>query len=105
MYLINEKDHKTLTRVKKISMMWVMLDKLSKLYPKFADTLDWYDAHIVLADFCVPEELRNSNDQERLDLYYINAVSRRLRVSFDDVVQGKLNVFIHSPELKESIPL
>lgn len=73
-------------RILKMWMLGMMLAKLSKLYPKFADKCRWEDANLLLAEFCLPEEERNVVNTQ--DLYYISAIANELHIPFHEVFQG-----------------
>lgn len=82
-------------RIEKMTALAIMLDKLSELYPKFADKVYWEDAHELLAEFWLPEEERGV--VEKMDRYYITVVADHLRIPFDEVFQG----FSRASQLKE----
>lgn len=73
-------------RVVKLWMLGVMLSKLHELYPEFANQVTWEDAHVLLAEFCVPEEFRNVVPQQ--DWYYISRVSHELAIPIAQVYEG-----------------
>lgn len=88
-------------------MLAAMLDKLHKLYPQFADRVTWEDAHILLADFCVPEEFRNVQNNYLPDEYYMSRIAYALKLDYITLLEAfyaynydKLN----SSKLKESQP-
>ena len=84
-----------------------MLDKLGELYPLFSNTVAWEDAHILLADFCVPEELRNQVDMNHplKDRYYQGLVADRLGIDFVEVYEAFHNyTYGHSSKSQESQP-
>lgn len=75
-------------RLIKLTMLAVMLHKLSKLYPEFSYEISWEEAHVLLADFCVPEEYRNDISEEYTDTYYHALIAQSLKISQCDVQLG-----------------
>lgn len=73
-------------RLVKLWMLATALMKLEKLYPEFANTVGWEDAHNLLADFLVPEEFRNVVADQ--DWYYIAKIAHELNIPFSEVYQG-----------------
>jgi hypothetical protein len=75
-------------RVTKIAMLAIMLEKLNKLYPQFAEVTTWEEAHRLLADFCLPEELKHILVDEYNDVYYHDLIARHLGIPIRDVTRG-----------------
>lgn len=75
-------------RVLKMWMLGVMLQKLSKLYPHFANSVYWHDANILLAEFCLPEEERNVVDKSGFDEFYVQAIALHLNIPYHEVLEG-----------------
>lgn len=75
-------------RVIKMWMLGVMLQKLQKLYPQFADTVYWIEANKLLAEFCLPEEERGLEDEPVPDTFYVQTVATHLGIPYHEVFQG-----------------
>lgn len=75
-------------RIEKMTMLAVMLAKLSRLYPEYAYTCTWERAHILLAEFCLPEEYRHKLIDGYDDRYYHNLVSMHLGIPISEVTAG-----------------
>lgn len=91
-------------------MLAAMLDKLGDLYPGFSDTVYWEKAHTLLAEFCVPQELRNTAKGYLPDTYYISIVADQLGIEYMDVYEAFYEYSydnrltdLHTPESKEPI--
>lgn len=72
----------------KLMMLAIMLKKLSKLYPMFAHEVTWEQAHLLLADFCVPKEFRGGLQPEYNDTYYHDLLARHLFIPLKAVTLG-----------------
>ena len=85
-------------RQNKLVLLALMLNKLSRLYPQFADTVTWERAHLLLADFCVPEGFRNTVPSFYRDSYYQSKIAAYLGISFSEVQES----FSYASQFKES---
>lgn len=89
----------------KLHMLAAMLDKLHNLYPQFADKVTWEQAHILLADFCVPEEFRGTERQYLPDEYYISRIAYEFKLDYMTILEAFYAYNydkLHSSKLKES---
>lgn len=92
----------------KLEMLATMLDKLEKLYPEFADKVYWERAIELLAEFCVPEELRRTVDYSKSmpDEYYMTLIADHLQIEYVDVYEAfYLHANLHSSKSKEPLSL
>ena len=94
----------------KLKMLATMIHKLKPLYPHFANTVWYEDAVYLLAEFCVPEEFRNTVPKGRPlpDEYYVCRISNLLNVEYVDIYEAfYMTSFddIYPPTPKEPLPL
>jgi len=89
----------TEVRQDKIVLLALMLEKLHKLYPEFSKVTTWEEAHLLLADFCVPEELRNTIPPLYRDSYYHSKIAIYLGISFSEIQDG----FHYASKFKKSV--
>lgn len=97
----------TVILTSKLQMLATMLDKLEQLYPAFADKVYWERAVELLAEFCVPEELRRTVDYSKSmpDEYYMTLIADHLQIEYVTVYEAfylHANDKLHSSESKES---
>jgi hypothetical protein len=88
-------------RVKELTLMALMLRKLDKLYPEFASEVTWIRAHELLADWLIPQELRENVLADRLlDHFFLCHVSQFAGIPMIDVIEG----FLIASQSQESQP-